>query len=132
MNDLPDRLKSAVPLPATPDVEALWDRGRRAARRRTQGVALGGLAVALLLTVTVVRLTDSEDASPLNTVGTPDDPPADAVTEEPPAPPSEVFIDGPIGSFVHLYPVGLPDDWTVTIFPQLSRFRFAKRRLRQS
>ena len=68
MSHLPDKLKSAVAHSARPDVDSLWIRGRAAARRRTVTRTLSGLAIVLLVTVTALRLTNPDDAAPVDVV----------------------------------------------------------------
>lgn len=89
--------------------------------RMNRGLALGGLAVALLATVGLLRLTDEGEASPPDSADTPDTP-ADVVSpdrgeDESFPEPGDVSVDVPVGAVVNLYPFGLPEDWSVTVFP---------------
>jgi len=89
--------------------------------RLNRGLALGGLALAVLATVGLLRLTDGDEAAPPDSTDSPDSP-DDTTRSEPEEDdfvprPSDVPVDVPVGAVVNLYPVDLPDDWSVTVFP---------------
>lgn len=102
MNDLRTQLGDAVETPSMPDVDELWQRGRRAVRRRTMvaGAAFAALVAIAGLGVAWVR----DDSAPTDVV--------DSIDED-----GLPVIEVPEGADVLWFPVGLPDGWTTEIRP---------------